>query len=303
MAPPLTIGFVSSTFAPLPGGREAYLDHLSCALAERGHEVRVSTRFVDRRPEPFQRLLAAYEPAQRDEVDGVHVRVITPAPYRQVLLSLAARMHYYPSTELMAIRLYRTAFARSLAEALDGCDVVHYSGTGRELIGFVAQHVAAQRGIPFFVTPHMHVGSWGDSDLDFRLYRRADRLIALTEYERRAYVTNGIPTERIHVQGHGLNVTGTGDANRFRRETGIGDAPLILFLGRKSAEKGYPLLLRAAPALWARHPTAHLVFAGPADEATSLNDAETRIAADPRVREYGFVSDDLREDLYAACDL
>jgi len=298
-----TIGFVSSTFAPLPGGTETYLDRLSHTLAAQGHDVRVVPRFVETRPHPFERLLATHEPARQYHDDGVQVHVLAPVPERRLLLRPAARLHFYPTTQASAIGLYKAAFYQPLADALDGCEVIHYSGTGRELIGFVAQQIAADTNRPFIVTPHMHVGSWGDSALDLRLYRQADRIIAFTEYEQSAYVEQGIPPNRVHVCGSGLSVSGTGDGARFRREADVGNAPLILFLGRKAKYKGYPMLLRAAPHIWDQHPAAHLVLAGPPDESASLTDSEKRMAADPRILEYGFVSDEMREDLYAACDL
>jgi glycosyltransferase involved in cell wall biosynthesis len=303
MPPPLTIGFVSSTFAPLPGGAETYLDHLSHALADRGHAVRVVPRFVDTCPKPFERLLSSHEPARRYEDRGVQVHVLAPTEGRRLLLPMASRLHFYPSTEPVAIRLYETAFYHPLREALRGCDVIHYSGTGRELLGFVAQRIAADTNRPFFVTPHLHVGSWGDSPLDIRLYRQAGGVVALTDYERDAYLQWGIPPHRVHVQGHGVNVSGTGDGRRFRAEAGLGDTPMILFLGRKAGYKGYPMLLESAPEIWGRFPDAHIVFAGPADETGTLPPATKKIATDPRILDYGFVSDDMREDLYAACDL
>ena len=299
----LTVGFVSSTYSPLPGGTEAYLDHLSHALTKQGHTARVATRFVEARPTPFERLLSSYEPPRQYEDDGVQVHLLAPSEERRLLLPLASRLHFYPSTQQFATQLYGAAFYRPLAEALDGCDVIHYSGTGRELLGFVAQRIAADTNRPLFVTSHLHVGSWGDSDLDFRLYREADHIIALTKYEKNTYTKRGIPTDRTHLQSHGLSVSGTGDANRFRTESGIGDVPMVLFLGRKATYKGYPLLMRAAPKIWLRHPDTHIVFAGPPAETGALSASTQQIAADPRVLEYGFVSDEMREDLFAACDL
>jgi glycosyltransferase involved in cell wall biosynthesis len=304
MAPrPLTIGLVSTTYVPIAGGMESYLDHLSGALATDGHDVRVVTRYVEQRPDSFARLLQSAEPSREYIRNGVRVRVLAPRWGTLPFLKPTFWLHHHGLTESLAILLYRAAYYGPLATALADCDVVHYSGTGRELIGFVAQEVATDAGLPFFVTPHTHVGSWGDSAIDFRLYQKADGLIALTDYERSIYVEAGLDPNRIWVQGHGVNVTGTGDGASFRREIGIGDAPFILFLGRKSACKGYPLLLQAAPEVWARHPEARFVLAGPNDPSLSLLPETARVLEDARVMDLGYVSDQTREDLYAACDL
>jgi glycosyltransferase involved in cell wall biosynthesis len=151
------------------------------------------------------------------------------------------------------------------------------------------------------VTPHTHAGVWGDSPLDLALYRRADGVVALTDDERARLAALGVREERLRVVGHGVSVRGGGDGEGFRRRHGL-TGPVVLFLGRKARYKGYPLLLEAAPALWARVPDAHFVLAGPAD-AEALPPALAAVRADPRVRDLGFLSDAEREDAFAACDV
>jgi glycosyltransferase involved in cell wall biosynthesis len=104
----------------------------------------------------------------------------------------------------------------------------------------------------------------------------------------------------VQVLGHGVNVDGTGDGARFRAEHGI-DGPLILYLGRKANYKGYPLLLQAAPQVWAHVPEAHFAFVGPG--AHDPNNGLNRIRADDRVHDLDPVSNQGREDAYAACDI
>ena len=165
------IGLVSNTFSPIPGGMEAYLDHLSAALHGAGHTVRVVTRFTQERPTPFSALLASSEPPSVTETGGVTVQVIAPSSLRRLLLRPVYRLHHRRATQPLAIRLMQAAFGPALREALRGCEVVHFSGCGREMLGFVAAHIAREMGVPFVVTPHMHIGSWGDGAFDFSLYR------------------------------------------------------------------------------------------------------------------------------------
>jgi glycosyltransferase involved in cell wall biosynthesis len=149
----------------------------------------------------------------------------------------------------------------------------------------------------------MHVGSWGDGAFDFRLYREADAVIALTEFERSVLLEGDISPERVHVQGHGVNVSGSGNGATLRTEMGLRTAPMILFLGRKSTYKGFPLLLSALPSVWTQHPEVHLVVAGPEDPTLTLSPEAEQVLNDDRVTVLGFVSDEKREDLYAACDI
>jgi glycosyltransferase involved in cell wall biosynthesis len=282
---------------------EAYLDHLSAALAAEGHAVRVVTRFVDKRPQPLSELFRSAEPARTFHRGDVEVHVVAPTPVRRMLLEPTYRLHHHTPTERVAIELYVRGFYTALRTALEGSDVVHFSGTGREMLGFAAARVAADLQVPFVVTPHVHAGSWGDGAFDFRLYKKADAVIALTEVERSVLVDGGLSAGRVHVQGHGVNVTGSGDGPAIREELGLGTAPMVFFLGRKSGYKGFPLLLASLPTVWEQHPDAQLVIAGPDDPSLDLPAESKRVLADPRVVDLGFVSDKQREDLYAACDV
>jgi len=299
----LTIGLVANTFPPIPGGMEAYLDHLSAALAAEGHDVRVVTRFVDKRPSPLSELLRSAEKPHTFYRGDATVHVVAPTPLRKLLLKPTYRLHHHTPTQRVAIELYVRSFSHPLSEALSGCDVVHFSGTGREMLGFAAARVADDLGVPFVVTPHMHVGSWGDGTFDFRLYNQADAVVALTEFERSALIDGGVEPNRVHVQGHGVNVAGKGDGAAIRTELGLGEAPVIFFLGRKSGSKGFPLLLETLPIVWVQHPDVHLIIAGPDDPSVILSAEADRVLADARVQDLGFVSDQQREDLYAACDI
>jgi len=282
---------------------ESYLDYLSASLAEEEQAVRVVTRFVDARPSPLSELFRSAEAPRTIQRGDVTVHVVAPTPVGRMLLEPTYCLHHYARTERLAIELYVNVFYAPLLEALAGCDVVHFSGTGREMLGFVAARVADDLDTPFVVTPHMHIGSWGDGAFDFRLYEQADAVVALTEFERSVLVDGGIVTERVHVQGHGVNVNGTGDGAAVRDALDLDDAPVVFFLGRKSMHKGFPLLLSSLPAVWEQHPDVRLVVAGPSDSSLTLLPEAERVLTDPRVLDLGFVSDQQREDLYAACDV
>jgi phosphatidyl-myo-inositol dimannoside synthase len=297
------IGLVSNTFPPIPGGMEAYLDHLSAALNGAGHTVRVVTRFTKERPTPFSALLASSEPPSVTEHRGVTVQVMAPSGFRRLLLRPVYRLHHRRATQPLAIQLMHAALGPALRTALQGCEVVHFSGCGREMLGFVAARIARKMGVPFVVTPHMHIGSWGDGAFDFSLYRQAGALIALTAHERAFCIDQGLSPDAVHICGHGIPNNQPGIGERYRSESGLGDAPMVLFLGRKSAYKGYTRLLDAATSIWTQHPDATFVFAGPGDDSVMLSAEQEKVLGDPRVSSYGFVSDQMRDDLFAAADV
>ena len=296
---PLHVGLVCSTYPPIVGGVEAYNRHVAQALAAQGHRVTVATRFVHARPAGMRRLLTTSAEGERFDDGAVAVHVLKAD--RPAALAPVYRLHFYRSTWPLARRLFDAAYGAPLARALQGCDVVHVSGTGREMLGFSAARFAARRGLPLLVTGHPHLEAWGDGPLDLHLYRRADRYLAITAAEKRHLAAKGLCEARIDVLGHGVGVAGTGDGVRFRETYGL-TGPMVLFLGRQSSYKGLPLLLDAAPLVWTHVPDAHLVIAGPPTNE-ALTEARRRVLSDPRVVNLGFVDDATREAVYAAADV
>ncbi len=69
---------------------------------------------------------------------------------------------------------------------------------------------------------------------------------------------------------------------------------MILFVGRKDADKGYPLVLEAFVRVRQQVKNASLVCIGPGKPATPSPEG---------VREIGFVDEKIKHDALAACDL
>lgn len=270
---------------------EVYARSLATALAEAGHSVRVVARFAHARPETMRGLHGGAERPRRVRAGAVETVTVAPSRLRLPLLAPLHRLHF--RAPRLAVGLMRAALGPSLGRALDGVDVVHYSGTGRELLGFVAAAEAARRGVPLVVTPHTHEGVWGDSPLDAALYRRADRVVALTNDEAGRLEALGVAPAALATVGHGVCVRGDGDGARFRERHGLGAAPVVLFLGRQTADKGLPALLDAMPSLWADVPEARVVVAGPPAEPMPW-------PSDARLCRLGRLSEAEREDALAA---
>ena len=301
----MDVCFVCSKYWPIVGGVETYNRQVAQALQQSGHTVQVAARRVDEAD--GQGLLSLLTRADRPQTFSdreVAVHLLGASPWRNFFLRPTYRLHHYQLTEDWAIRLTHFALYRSLQAAIGDADVVHYSGTGRELLGFAALRHARNINARFVITAHMHPGAWGDSRLDFRLYRQADHYIALTEAERKYVQDHGIPNKKISTIGHGVTVGGTGNGEVVRQELGI-EGSMVLFLGRKAFYKGYSLVLEAAPVVWDRYPDVHFVLAGPDDQehTEELRQAHQEVLSDPRLHEKGFVSDQEKENLYDACTI
>jgi len=293
------VAIVTSSYWPIVGGQMIYARDLARELVRQGHQVTVATRFTSRLRRNTWESLSDVDPAASYEEDGVDVRVLRPRGLQRLALYPVHRLHYYERTEGAAIRLFQMALMDALDEAIGTCDVIHFNGVGRELLGFVAEALARERRVPFVMTTHMHPGTWGDSRLDFRLYARADRILAHTEWEKSVYVSRGVDPARVQAIGIGVQTLGTGDAQRARTRYGL-DGPTVLFVARKAHYKGYGLLLESAPIVWEYFPEARFVFVGPdQDEPTPRQRA---VIGDRRVVETGVVGEQEKADLYAACD-
>lgn len=295
----MRVAIVTSSYWPIVGGQMIYARDLARELVRQGHQVTVATRFTSRLRRNTWESLSDVDPAASYEEDGVDVRVLRPRGLQRLALYPVHRLHYYERTEGAAIRLFQMALMDALDEAIGTCDVIHFNGVGRELLGFVAEALARERRVPFVMTTHMHPGTWGDSRLDFRLYARADRILAHTEWEKSVYVSRGVDPARVQAIGIGVQTLGTGDAQRARTRYGL-DGPTVLFVARKAHYKGYGLLLESAPIVWEYFPEARFVFVGPdQDEPTPRQRA---VIGDRRVVETGVVGEQEKADLYAACD-
>lgn len=153
-------------------------------------------------------------------------------------------------------------------------DVVHTHTSKAGLLGRAAATVCR---VPRIVhTPHGHVfhGHFGRAASRLFLFlerlasRMTDRLIALTEGEKRDYLARSVAREGdIEVIPSGVDLAPhapvRGDRAAARRGLGLDPGrPLVGFAGWFSTVKGVADLLEAMPAVWREFPACGLVFLG-----------------------------------------
>jgi glycosyltransferase involved in cell wall biosynthesis len=254
------------------GGSELQARALGAALAARGHDVTL----IGMRP-PWPR-------------PGIPARAVLGAGGAVVVDSGSPRVVYVPSllgrAGAVVDGLLPTALAdeRSLASAIGHADVVHC--IAREWAGPL-ERAARRAGAAFVETPLAHPGQRfsGDASADLARYRRADAVIALTEWEAAWYRDRG--AQRVYVTGVGPVIDGIPAAPA--------DDATILFVGRKERYKGYHALRAAAPIVWRERPDARFVAIG----QRSWRDALDGHATDPRWTELGVVSEADKTAAYA----
>lgn len=241
----------------------------------------------------------AYAAARTGVVNdgGMAVHTLSPTgPSAALLHGLAHTADRFRPARRAFNMLARRDLAPRLRRLARGYDVVHgvYNGF---TAGFEA---LADTGKPFVFTPLAHTtkpeGTAWSSPQFRRLYQRADALIAMTEYERDWLTAQGADADRVHVCPMApLFDLSKPDPEGFRARWKLGDAPVILFLGRLTGYKGYRQLIAAAELVWQEHPDTRFVIAGPGERPAG--------PADDRLVFTGPITDPDKKSAIAACDL
>jgi glycosyltransferase involved in cell wall biosynthesis len=214
------------------GGSERHLLTLLPALRERG----VDARFVGLDVE------GSDAPRFYTELDGLGV----------------------PSVHVRCGRDISPRMALALARAVraEAPDLVHTHLVHADVYGAVA---AAVTGTPIVSTRHNDdrylLGPFRYVDRFFA--RRARRLVAISDAVRRFLISVGHPAGKIETIHYGLDKPPDTPSERTPAEAGIPDGvPLVLAVGRLTAQKDHATLLRAFASARRSHPEAILAILG-----------------------------------------
>ena len=227
--------------------------------------------------------------------------------------------------------LIERLLAAEMVPLFEKTDLVYAIHGGVSFLGCAAQRAARICGVPMYFTSVLHERHGWDDELKLigedgkpglvggapyikkipgtyhdrywgELVKTVDGVIAWTEHEKKILIREGVAAERIHVTGIGPTLREGGPSRlELRQRHGIGDEPVVLFLGRKHELKGIAEILEASGAVWQRHPDTKFVFVGPAEGSTE--EILARYANDPRVLNLPPVSDAVKSSWFSACDV
>lgn len=249
---------VTTAYPPSMGGAQMHAHQLACALQEEGVTVDVAAIWRTSRTDWLRgTTVRAPGPAPTTVLDGVSVHQVGVTKRSRRKLAPVALAYYG------AMRATRgaltSAYLPRLRELIEHIrpDVVHLTRIGREALYEASLTAAREHELPVVLTPNHHPswnrrrdGWWWD------IYRRVDRLLALTDAERRDLIAGGIAPERV-------GRTTVGIVGAPSREVVRDAVPRVLFLGQAHAYKGLDLLAEAWPAVRAANPDAVLDVVGP----------------------------------------
>jgi glycosyltransferase involved in cell wall biosynthesis len=322
MGPPLQTVFelmrilhITPYYHPAMGGAETHAREISERLALRGHDVSVLTMNSRRAPG------STSEPLRETEViNGVAVHRFNPLDRLQDvfngflkirgahrLLGLALGMD---SVQMLAIGpCTLRAFQFTMRFNPDVVAVSNwYCGSlaYQTCLARRFRHFALV-GIPFFHTER----HWSHSSLYARMLERCDAVVALTDHEK-SFIGQRSTRNNVHVVGVGVDPAAflEADGRRIRDRCGIGDAPLVGYVGRMTAVKGVATLIEAMRTVWRTQPCVRLLLAGsgvPAGrnrrDPIALALAGLSGAERSRIISVGHFGDDDKASIFDALDL
>jgi glycosyltransferase involved in cell wall biosynthesis len=296
-------------YPPALGGSEAYFARLSRWLMAHGDDVTVFTSTaVD--------LEAMWSPRGRcvragvRVEDGVMVRRyrLVRLPGQMLPLKVLSRM---PGCGGWAA-WYNPVMPGMWWDASFGSerfDVVHATAFPYTWPILCARRLARRLGVPFVLTPFLHLGDPDDPRDPMRraylkpsllaLARDADAVYVQTEGERDALLAHGLPPQRVILQGMGLDKSSCtgGDRAAARRAWGIADDEIVVgHLANQSREKGSVDLLRAA-----ERGRFRVVLAGP--EMPNFLAFWRNYGAKERVVRLGVLDAKQKRDFFAGIDV
>lgn len=306
-------------YPPALGGSEAYFARLSRYLADEGDSVKVFTSNAFDLSAFWSRE-ARCLPTGIQAIDGVEVERFScwRWPARRYFLKA---LSFFPSRLWQCLMMPCNPICPGMwraAGAYEGpLDVVHATAFPYAWPVVCARRLSRRRGVPFFLTPFLHLGDLDQREDRIRraytapqlrwLLRQADCIFAQTESERRALVALGVSEECVILQGLGVEFSECTGGNRdaARRHWGVDHStPVVGLLANQSWEKGSNDLVQAMDILWQRGIKGKLVLAGP--EMPNFLDFWKRFVEQGKhhaVSRLGLLSVEQKKDFFAGIDL
>jgi glycosyltransferase involved in cell wall biosynthesis len=257
---------VAPLYHPAMGGAETYVKQVSERLSRRGHDVTVLTTNSGGGSDELDHQLRSTE-----IVNGVTVERFRPAKRSQKLFNAALTVRGVhrvlgwtiglDTVQMLAVGPQTVAPYR---HAMKQHDVVGVSNWYCSVLPYQLCLARRRRSFALVGMPLFHTErSWTSSPMYDRMLQCCDAVLAMTEHEKR-FVNARSPHDNTHVVGAGIDPCGfvSADGATLRAHHGIGDAPLVGYVGRMTVAKGLITLIDAMRTVWAAYPRARLLIAG-----------------------------------------
>ncbi len=302
----MNILLVAQNYLPFVGGVEVHVRQISRRFRDMGHDVTIAAaNFAPYRGNRRYRTLheSLLAPSVEDHADdGIPIKTMCPrsAWDRVRMIPIALRAVPVINRDFARVQRAVVPFFRGghLTRALALCReavVVHSLANG--YLGWLFREAAHACGKPYVNTPFIHPGQWGDAAADVAHYRLCDAVVGLVDTDTAYIESLGVAGGNLRTIGVSPDLPETLDPAGFRVRHGLGEDPLVLYVGRMMRQKGAYAVVDAMRGVWEKIPAARFVFIGPGSPE------EVRIfeGMDPRARYLGKVSAQEKGDALAAC--
>jgi glycosyltransferase involved in cell wall biosynthesis len=303
-------------YPPALGGSEAYFARLSRHLVRQGHQVTAFTTNAYDLEAFWTTRGRCLRPGFKVE-NGVQVRryrLWRCLEHRRILKLLSVLPHRLWQCLTMSCNPVALDMWRDAGRPDQAFDLVHASAFPYGWPLACGWRLARRLGVPFVLTPFLHLGDPDDpSDRTRRIYlspalmslvRAADCVFVQTDLERHALIEKGISEWKIVGQGMGVDIescTG-GDRQGARAEWSCAAGEVVVgHLANNSREKGSVDVLRAAERAWARGYRFRLVLAGP--EMPNFRQFWKHYGPAGRVQRLGVLDTREKKDFFAGIDV
>jgi glycosyltransferase involved in cell wall biosynthesis len=272
------------------GGVAPHVSEISEALARRGHEVHIFTRRGD---------FDSY-----DKINGVHYQRVDADSFGDVLAQM----------DRMCDALYHRFGA--VQNIFGKFDIIH----GHDWHPVLAMtRIKQDYGLPLLLT--MHSTEWGRNGNNFGhgisaeishrewlgCYESGLVIVTTRRMQDELEWIYSLPEEKIRIIPNGIIVGKMRkglDPGRVKEKYGIHPmAPLVLFCGRMSIQKGPDLLVEAVPRILNNRHDARFVFMGEGGMRPDCERRARELGVADACRFLGYTSSTEKEELVNACDL
>jgi len=144
-------------------------------------------------------------------------------------------------------------------------------------------------------------------DIEWRLIYESGHVIVNSKHMLNEVVDHfHAPTDKVSIVPNGIEpdrLRCSTSKAALREKHGVGDGPMLLFVGRLVQEKGIQVLLQAAPSILAKHPNATFMIAGTGYYEEDLKRQVGELGIGQNVRFFGHANDQSLPELYKMADI
>ena len=308
----MRILYAAPMYAPVLGGGELLLQETSERLVARGHAVTVFAANVADGLSAWMSRDAGF-PAS-EFINGVKVVRFSP---RQALLDRGLDLwlklpggRRAVSTVLtpggLEFLLYGPRALPMIGAILgERPDVVasmnwHWAAS---FYAYLARRIARFRlvGIPLFHTTQ----PWSRRPIYDRMLAACDAVAAMTGHEKSYAERRGAPAADVVGAGVSPREFERRDGADIRARYGLGDHPVVGYVGRQQTTKGVAKLIAAMPSVWRWNPDVRLVLAGHGTPEPEVEAELRSLAPEDRARvvQIGRFGKDEKASIFDAFDV